>query len=91
MRARGRHDQAVGRISMKRRRKPVQREDYTHLQGNERKHPRGRSALEPFRKRQWQFEPTLGMQHLRFPQADRRQKQPATLRFRVERLAFHAG
>jgi hypothetical protein len=81
-------DQAVSRITVKRRRERIEGEHHLDAEWHHGNHPGIGPSREPILEGQGQIEPLPGVQCLHFPEADRRNEKLLPTRLRIERLAL---
>jgi len=91
MGTRSRHDHAIGRIAMERSGKSVQLEYHRQVHRQYAHDSLVRGSNDPVGKRCGEHETMLGMQNLRFPEADRGEKRLAPFGSRVQRGPFNRG
>jgi len=83
-------DQAVGRITVKRRRERIEGEYHLDAEWHHGNHPVIGRARKPVREGQGQIEALPRVQDLHFPQTDRRNEKLPSICLHIERLALGA-
>lgn len=84
MRNGGRDDEAVGRVAVKGRREFIRGQDDSSVQRNHCDDARVGGTSKPLVERDGKRQAFLGVQHLRFPQADGRDAETAALCLQIE-------
>lgn len=88
MSSRGRNDQSIGGIPVNGWRQRVKGGNDVDIDWEKRDHCVTRRLTQPNNKRYIKFQSFFGMEHLRFPHADRRQTQTAVHRFAIQGITF---